>query len=186
MLIIAAYDSVQPSIGLRGGSRNDVPSSSSSIKIEPVLPKLIIPDEPKPQTNEKQDCGNYNEDSCNSKQDALGNVCHWCTKANDRVCVSAKSTNYMFAPCNSWICHDERDRSKSDITTCERVWRKWTHKTTHIVPRRWMVGRVMGVKVQENYQGMKWSSNILQREVRFAKQIRKGATNSSSTQVKIR
>ena len=108
MLIIAAYDSVQPSIGLRGGSRNDVPSSSSSIKIEPVLPKLIIPDEPKPQTNEKQDCGNYNEDSCNSKQDALGNVCHWCTKANDRVCVSAKSTNYMFAPCNSWICHDER------------------------------------------------------------------------------
>jgi len=69
-------------------------------------------------------CAQHNNDAdtCNSKVDENGNECRYCTNhLKQQVCVSDSSIEFKFSPCNNWLCYDDEDPSKSDVTACERV-----------------------------------------------------------------
>jgi len=69
-------------------------------------------------------CAQHNNDAdaCNSQVDENGNECRYCTNhLKQQVCVSDSSIEFKFSPCNNWLCYDDEDPSKSDVTACERV-----------------------------------------------------------------
>ena len=72
----------------------------------------------------RSSCAQHNNDAdaCNSQVDELGNECRYCTNhLKQQVCVSDSSIEFKFSPCNNWLCYDDEDPSKSDVTACERV-----------------------------------------------------------------
>ena len=65
---------------------------------------------------------NHDADACNSQVDENGTECRYCTNhLKQQVCVSDSSIEFKFSPCNNWLCYDDEDPSKSDVTACERV-----------------------------------------------------------------
>jgi len=72
----------------------------------------------------RSSCAQHNNDAdaCNSQVDEMGNECRYCTNhLKQQVCVSDSSIEFKFSPCNNWLCYDDEDPSKSDVTACERV-----------------------------------------------------------------
>lgn len=116
IVLVSMFDHVEPELAnLRGNSddKNNNASSSPIRQTKAIERKL----------QGAKECGKYyTEDSCNAKKDNKGNECQWCTDDNsNRVCVADISLGYTFAPCNNWICVNEADPSKSDLTSCERI-----------------------------------------------------------------
>ena len=126
----------QPQRGLRGSSRSQQQkaSTTASSQIPKHIPdfegedKLIrhLNASSKSRIHSKlsSSCAqhNNNADASNSQVDELGNECRYCTNhLKQQVCVSDSSIEFKFSPCNNWLCYDDEDPSKSDVTACERV-----------------------------------------------------------------